>query len=70
MSVDSQYSESFGNYDQDIVVSINYAPLDTEKTLNNNNKMTAKIKAAVILLLFCYYFICTTTFYEDSAKHL
>ncbi len=32
MSVDSQYSEkAFGNYDQDIVVSINYAPLDIEK---------------------------------------
>ena len=25
------FGKSFGNYDQDIVVSINYAPLDTEK---------------------------------------
>ncbi|MFZ2638940.1 MAG: transcriptional regulator, partial [Agathobacter rectalis] len=25
------FGKSFGNYDQDIVVSINYAPLDIEK---------------------------------------
>ena len=25
------FGKSFGNYDQDIVVSINYEPLDTEK---------------------------------------
>lgn len=28
------FGKSFGNYDQDIVVSINYAPLDTEKNTN------------------------------------
>ena len=43
------FGKSFGNYDQDIVLTL-------KKTLNNNNKMTAEVKTAVILLLFYLYY--------------